>query len=65
MTADSCTENKIIRKNADGNIYSVPESLLDDFSIMNEAIVLAEFGSDEWHLANSEFHTMFEKYQRD
>ena len=48
MTTDLAIR-KIIRKDYDGNLYSIPENMIEDFAIMNEAVMLAEWGEEEWH----------------
>lgn len=42
------TELRVIVKDPDGNRYAIPESLVEDFKIMSEAIQLVEWGSNEW-----------------
>lgn len=55
----------ILRKDLDGHWYSIPQELDEDFAIMKEAIILAEWGSDEWHDAADSFTNLFGKYAKE
>lgn len=64
MTTALASRN-IIRKDYDGNIYSIPEDLIEDFAIMNEAVMLAEWGEPEWHDAIDALKAAYGSYLKD
>lgn len=56
-------ENRnILKKNHNGDLYSVPETMLNAFSCLNEDIQNANTLSDEWFAAQDEFDGIFQQY---
>ncbi len=54
----------ILKKDNDDNWYSIPQNMEDEFIRLNEAIQNADFMSDEWWEASTEFDSTFEPYTR-
>lgn len=50
---------KILKKDADGRVYAIPEREVNSFIYAAEAVELAEFMSPEWHQASDEFAERF------
>lgn len=57
-------ERNLLVKDLDGHWYSIPSTVEEDFKIMKEAIILAEWGSDDWYEANDDFNDAFSKYMK-
>ena len=64
MTTDLAIR-KIIRKDYDGNLYSIPENMIEDFAIMNEAVMLAEWGEEEWHDAVDALNSTYGPFRKE
>ncbi len=58
------TERNLLVKDLDGHWYSIPASIEENFKIMKEAIILAEWGSNEWYTANDDFNDAFGQYMK-
>lgn len=52
-------EKNIIVKDADGNLYSIPPKMEQQFINLKEATIDATFGSQEWHETNDELNEQF------
>jgi len=63
MTAE-LKERNILRKDCDGHTYSIPESMLNQFTQLVEAVVNSEFMSDDWYDANDELDKEFGSYMK-
>lgn len=61
MTTETTVQNIVI-KNCDGDTYSIPETMKDQFSDLNDAIDKEELGTDEWFRAHDEFNDVFGNY---
>jgi hypothetical protein len=65
MNTTLATRPNILKKDANGQWYSIPEIEVSSFIQMSEAIELAEFLSREWYTANDELNERFGCYMRD
>lgn len=52
-------ERNILVKDGDGNWYTIPPSLEQEFTRLKEECISADFGSDEWYAATSEMSDTF------
>jgi hypothetical protein len=52
-------EKNIIVKDSDGNVYSIPPRMEQQFIAIKEASINAVFGSSEWHEASDELNEQF------
>jgi len=64
MTTALAAKN-IIRRNSDGNEYSIPLQHLSHFQQLDEAVQNAEWDSLEWHEACDEFNNQFEDFKKE
>lgn len=55
-------ERNILVKDADGNWYSIPSGMEQEFIRLKEDTINAEFGTAEWHTANAEMQEAFGAY---
>jgi hypothetical protein len=65
MTTQLATRPNILKKDADGQWYSLPEVEVDSFIHASEAVELADFMSSDWHSAKDELSHRFGSYRRD
>lgn len=63
-TAIADRSSNILKKDADGNWYSLPANEVDAFVQVVETEMLAEFMSDEWYDARHELGYRFGSYMR-
>ena len=63
MTTDT-TERNILKKDNDGHWYSLPPKEVDAFVQAVEAVLNADFMSDEWYEANDDLNDRFGQYVR-
>jgi hypothetical protein len=64
MNTTLATRPNILKKDANGQWYSIPEIEVAGFIQMSEAIELAEFLSHAWYEANNELNERFGYYLR-
>jgi hypothetical protein len=64
MTTEITTVN-IILKSSGGDVYSIPESMKDQFVLLDEAVQELLLGEEEWFLALDEFNRVFGDYVKD
>lgn len=57
-------ERNLLLKDLDGHWYSIPAKLEDEFKSMREAIILADWGSEDWYQANDDFGDTFTQYMK-
>lgn len=57
-------EKNVLKKDADGHWYSIPANEADSFVQAVEAVMLAEFMSDDWYDANDDLNDRFGIYMR-
>lgn len=60
----STIERNLLKRDGDGNWYSLPPDLAEVFDQAVEDIQLAEFLSEEWHEANDNLLNQFGKYMK-
>jgi hypothetical protein len=65
MTTAIQERPNVIKKDADGNTYSIPQREVDAFIHASEAVQLAEFMSDEYDQARDELNNRFGEYRKD
>lgn len=63
MTTETIEKN-ILKRDADGHWYSLPPALSESFGSAVEAILNAEFLSEEWYDANDSLNDQFGKYMK-
>lgn len=56
------TNPNILRKDPDGNWYSIPEHLDKTFIAMKEELMTFDWGSKEWDNVNDDFADIFGQY---
>jgi hypothetical protein len=61
MTTDIQLRN-VLKKDQNGDTYSVPENMLNEFTRLNENIQNTATLSDEWFEAQEEFDSIFLTY---
>ena len=54
----------ILKRDSDGVVYAIPETLEDNFIRLDEAVQNAEFMSSEWHDAIDELSSDFAVYKK-
>lgn len=59
------TDQKVVVRDGDGNFYSIPEVMHQQFVILKEAQIGSDFGSDEWQQATQDIATEFSVYMKD
>ena len=64
MTTQLATRPNILKKDADGQWYSIPPAMADSFVQAVEAVMLAEFMSDEWYEATDDLNDRYGSYMR-
>ena len=64
MNTTFATRQNVLKKDANGHWYSIPENEVNAFIQASEAIELSEFMSDEWYDANDELSNCFGCYMR-
>jgi hypothetical protein len=57
-------ERNILRRDCDGNVYSIPEKMVDHFTQLSEAIENSEFMSGEWYEANDELNEQYGSFMK-
>ena len=55
-------EKNVLKKDADGNWYSLPANEVDSFVQAVEAVMLADFGSGEWYESQDDLNSRFGSY---
>jgi len=63
-TAIAEKTSDVLKKDADGNWYSLPASEVDEFVQAVEAVMLADFGSPEWFNANDDLRARYGSLMR-
>lgn len=62
MLQQTTTPHKLLVRDNNGNWYSIPEMLVNDFRSIKESLIELEIGSDEWFEASESLSSMFEEY---
>lgn len=62
MTTQLATRPNILKKDADGQWYSLPEVEVDSFIHASEAVELADFMSADWNSAKDELSRRFGEF---
>jgi hypothetical protein len=63
-TAIADKSSNVLKKDADGHWYSIPAAEVDAFVQAVEAVMLAEFMSDEWYEATDDLNDRYGSYMR-
>lgn len=63
-TAIAEKSTNVLKKDADGHWYSIPANEVDGFVQAVEAVMLAEFMSDEWYEATDDLNDRYGCYMR-
>lgn len=61
-TATTNKPVKYLKKDADGNLYAIPESEVFPFTVAVEEIQNADFGSPEWHQLTDDLFQNYSPY---
>jgi hypothetical protein len=54
----------ILKRDSDGVVYAIPETLEEQFISLDEAVQNAEFMSQDWHRALDELNGDFAGYKK-
>ena len=65
MNTQTLERANVLKKDMDGNWYSLPWYLEDDFIRTTEGIQNAEYLSPEWFEGHAELSTLFGVYLKD
>jgi len=65
MTISISIRHNILKKDADGNVYAIPEQEVAAFVQAAEALELADFMTNEWHQAYDDLNNRFGPYRKD
>ena len=60
----TATDQKILKKNTDGNIYGIPASMEHKFIELDEEVQNAVFGSGQWFDACEKFNRTFDCWMK-
>ena len=62
MTTTTIERKNILQQNSDGYLYSIPETMRNEFIHLDEVTQNSEIGSVEWFNARDEFNSVFSCY---
>jgi hypothetical protein len=65
MNTALATRHNILKKDADGRWYSIPEAEVDAFIAASEAVENAEFMSSDWFEARNDLDNRYGTYRKD
>ena len=65
MNTALASRPKLLKKDADGRWYSIPEAEVDAFIAAAEAVENAEFMSNEWFEARNDLDIRYGSYRKD
>jgi hypothetical protein len=55
--------SRILKRDCDGNTYSLPQYEVNAFVMASEILELTEFMTDEWHAAIDELNSRFGEFR--